>query len=313
MINNRPSAIVHRPLVSVLIVSYNTRAETAKSVQSALDSQGFTPGEIEIILVDNNSSDGTAAYIRKHFPQVQIIASQTNLGYGRGNNLGAKKAAGRYLLLLNPDAYLAEDSLWILTDTLEQHPELVAVGPQLTFPDGSVQPSAGYLPTLGRVMAWMWWLDKLPLVKLLFPRPYHVYDPDWHTRQQYPEWLTGACLMFRKEEFEKVGGFDEKIFMYAEEVELFMRLKKSLGKKILFTPAAKAVHVGGVSTKKAQAHRLARELKGIEYIYQKHVPRLLWIVRLVIYTGVVLRLAVFSLLPGRRESLVEYRNYFAKT
>jgi len=299
-----------KPLVSVVIVSYNTRVETVKSLKSVYASRGFKPGELEVILVDNHSSDDSVTYIRNHLPEVKLIVNKQNHGFGGGNNQGVKAAKGAYLLLLNPDAFLGRDSLRIMTDLLIKYEDVVSVGPQLRYADGRLQLSGGYLPTPLRVTAWMLWLDKLPLLKHLFPRPYHVIDPAWHRKIQFPDWLMGACIMFRRSEFLSAGGFDEKIFMYAEEVELYRRLKAKLGKKVLFTPATKVIHLGGVSTKKANAYRLALELKGIEYIYQKHYPHWLILIKCVILVGVLLRLIIFSLLPTRRDAVPEYLNYF---
>ena len=298
------------PLVSVIMVSYNTRDYTVKAMQTALNSQGFKPGEIEVIMIDNNSPDDSVAYTKKHLPKVKVIANNENRGFGGGNNQGASIAGGKYLLLLNPDAFLGKDSLRVMVDIMERREDIVSVGPQLRFTDDSMQQSCGYLPTPLRVTAWMWWLDKLPLIKKLFSTPYHVYDLDWHKEDHYPEWLMGACIMFRKAEFLTAGGFDDKIFMYAEEVELYRRLKASLGKKVFFTTSTKVVHVGSVSTKKANAYRLAFELQGIEYIYQKHYPKLLPYIQFVINVGVLMRMALFSLIPSRRDTLVEYQKYW---
>jgi N-acetylglucosaminyl-diphospho-decaprenol L-rhamnosyltransferase len=303
--------MANKPLVSVIIVSYNTRTYTIKAMQSALNSTGFKPGEIEVIMVDNNSPDDSVDYTRKHLPEVKIVANKENRGFGGGNNQGVNEAKGEYLLLLNPDAFLEPDSLRIMTDLMIKNDDVVSVGPQLRFEDGTMQASAGYLPTPARVTAWMWWPDKLPVIKKLFPEPYHVYDLEWHKTDHYPEWLMGACIMFRRSEFQKAGGFDDQIFMYAEEVELYRRLKSSLGKKVLFTTKTKVVHVGSVSTKKANAYRLNYELKGIEYIYRKHYPMLYWYIKGVIVVGVLLRLTIFSLMPSRRETLVEYKKYFS--
>lgn len=301
------------PLVSVIIVSYNTRDFTVKAMESALGSKGFKPGEIEVILIDNNSPDDSVAYTKKNLPSVKVIANSENRGFGGGNNQGADIAKGKYLLLLNPDAFLGADSLRVMVDIMEKRQDVVSVGPQLHYLDGSLQQSGGYLPTPLRVTAWMWWLDKLPLIKKLFSTPYHVFDLDWHKKDHYPEWLMGACIMFRKQEFLTAGGFDDKIFMYAEEVELYRRLKESLGKKVMFTTKTKVVHIGGVSTKKANAYRLAYELQGIEYIYAKHYPNLLWFIKFVINVGVIMRIMLFSLIPSRRDTLVEYKKFFART
>lgn len=301
------------PLVSVIIVSYNTREYTVKSMQSALKSTGFKPSEVEVIMIDNNSPDDSVAYTKKNLPSVRVIANRENRGFGGGNNQGAGIAKGKYLLLLNPDAFLEPDSLRIMVDLMEKHEDIVSVGPQLRFVDGAMQQSAGYLPTPRRVMAWMWWLDKLPGIKKLFPDPYHVFDLEWYKKDHHPEWLMGACVMFRKDEFLAAGGFDDKIFMYAEEVELYRRLQASLGKKVLFTTKTKVVHIGSVSTKKANAYRLKFELQGIEYIYRKHYPHLLWFIKFVIFTGVILRIIVFTILPSHRDSVVEYKKYFEKS
>lgn len=305
-----PSAVSRNPVVSVIIVSYNTRDLTVKSIKSAYASRGFKRGEIEVIVVDNNSSDDTVASIGSSFKQFRLIANNDNPGYGGGNNQGAGIAEGKYLLLLNTDAFLGRDSLRTLVDVLAKHQDIVSVGPQLRYSDNRLQLSGGYLPTPIRVMAWMWWLDKLPGIKKLFSTPYHVFDLNWHKKPQYPEWLMGACVMFRKAEFLAAGGFDDKIFMYAEEVELYRRLRESLGKKVYFTPRTQVIHIGRASSNKANAFVLTHELKGIEYIYQKHYPSLLWFIRFVIYTGVLLRIIVFSMIPSRKEALVEYKKFF---
>lgn len=301
-----------KPVVSVIIVSYNTRDYTVEAIQSALDSWSFKNGEIEVIAIDNNSPDDSVTYIKKHFPTVKVIANKTNKGFGGGNNQGASIARGKYLLLLNSDAFLAPDSLHIMRNIMDKRLDIVSVGPQLRYPDGSLQQSAGYLPTPVRVTAWMLWLDKLPLVKRLFSDPYHVFDLAWHKEDHYPEWLMGACVMFRKDEFLSAHGFDEQIFMYAEEVELYRRLNESLHKKVLFTTKTQVVHVGGVSSKKANAYRLTYELQGIEYIYAKHYPQLLWFIKSVINLGITLRIILFTLIPSRRDTLVEYKKFFTK-
>ena len=304
---------MNTPLVTVIVVSYNTRDYTVKAMETALNSKGFKPGEIEVIMIDNNSPDDSVAFTKKNLPEVRVIANKENRGFGGGNNEGADLAKGKYLLLLNPDAFLEPDSLRIMVDIMERRQDVVSVGPQLRFADGSMQQSCGYLPTPLRVMAWMWWLDKIPVVKQLFSTPYHVFDLDWHKKDHYPEWLMGACIMFRKDEFQTANGFDDKIFMYAEEVELYRRLKESLGKKVFFTTKTKVVHVGSVSTKKANAYRLAYELQGILYIYEKHYPNLLWFIKFVINSGVLMRMVIFSLIPSRRETLVEYKKFWNRS
>lgn len=299
-----------QPLVSVVIVSYNTSELTSKSIQSVYASQGFEPNQIEILLVDNNSTDDTVASISKKFPQVKLIKNQKNNGFGGGNNQGVSLAQGKYILFLNTDAFLEKDSLHILVETLEKQKDVSSVGPQYRGKDGEYQQSAGYFPTFSRVIAWMWWFDKLPLIKRFFQKPYHIYDHSWYKKPQYVDWLMGACILIHKSDFQAIGGFDENIFMYGEEVELYYRLNSKTGKKNYFTPATRVVHLGSASTQKANASRLILELRGIEYFYKKHYPHLLGFIRFIIYTGTCMRIFVFSLVPGKKEALREYKKFF---
>lgn len=297
-------------IVSVIIVSYNTRDLTVKSIRSAYASKGFKSGEIEVIVIDNYSADDTVAYLKKHLPQSKLIANSKNVGFGGGNNQGVAVAQGRYILLLNTDAFLEPDSLKTMVDILESRPEISSVGPQLRYADGSLQQSAGYSPTPWRVLAWMWWLDKLPLIKQLVHTPYHVFDLSWYEKSHTPDWLMGACVLFRRSEFLAAGGFDDQIFMYAEEVELYRRLAQTTGKNNFFTADTWVTHLGSASTKKANAFRLTYELRGIEYIYRKHYAHLYWFIKFVIVTGVLLRMALYTLIPSRHEALAEYQKYF---
>lgn len=303
---------MNKPLVSVIIVSYNTRKLTAKSINSVFNSIGFSSGEIEVILVDNNSTDDTVEYVKKTFPKVKLIANSKNRGFGGGNNQGVKIATGKYILLLNTDAFLGEDSLKIMVGIMEKERGIISVGPQLKYVDGSLQQSAGYMPTPLRVFAWMLWLDKLPLIKKIFSKPYHIYDLSWYESDHNPGWLMGACVLFRKKDFESVGGFDEEIFMYAEEVELYRRLKSKFNGIVHFTTHTSVVHIGSASTKKANAYRLVHELKGIEYIYKKHYPLFKIPVKITLTIGALLRLILYRLIPGRKEAYEEYKKYFQK-
>ncbi len=299
-----------QPLVSVIIVSYNTRDLTLKSIRHVYQSKGFKPNQIEVIVVDNNSSDDTLEAIKSNFPQVKLIANSSNRGFGGANNQGAAIAKGKYLLLLNTDAFLNPDSLRVLVDSLEKDQRLISVGPQLRYQDNRLQLSGGYLPTPLRVVFWMWALDRLPLIKNLI-KPYHVYSLKWHTQPQYPDWLMAACVLFPRQEFLAVGGFDDQIFMYAEEVELYRRLKAKYPQRLVFfNPQTRVTHIGGASSKKANAFRLVHELQGIEYIYRKHYPHWLPFIKLVLYSGAFLRLLLFKFMPGRKGAYEEYKNFF---
>lgn len=298
-------------LVTIIIVTYNTRDLTSKSIRHALLSKGFKNDEVEIIVVDNHSVDDTAAYIKSNFPEVRLIVNKDNKGFGAGNNQAAKIAKGKYLLLLNTDAFLERNTLRVLVDILEKNEDVGSVGPQLRNADGSLQQSAGYLPTPSRIMAWMWWLDKLPGIKKLFSTPYHIFDLNWYRKSHYPGWLMAACVLFRKTEFLAANGFDDKIFMYAEEVELYRRMDEAIHKKNYFTTKTFVTHLVGASSKRANAFRLVYELRGVEYIYKKHYPNMLWFMKPVLLSGAILRIIIYSLMPSRADALAEYKKYFA--
>lgn len=301
------------PRLSVILVSYNTRNLTLRALKSVYHSRGLKPSDLEVIVVDNHSTDDTLDALRREYPQVKLIANSKNRGFGAGNNQGARASRGEYLLLLNTDAFLAPDSLSLLLAEFTQDPTLLAVAPQLTSEDGSLQQSCGYLPTLPRLIAWMLALDKLPLLKKLFPKPYHHYDLSCYHTPLNPEWLMGACLLIRRADFLQVQGFDEKIFMYAEEVELFTRLKTTFpDRRLLLTPTTQVIHLGSSSTKNAQASRLLLEIDGLIHLYAKHYPTQLSLARFFIRLGVALRLLAFTLLPSRHGDAREYRKYFVK-
>lgn len=308
-----PSAVCRKPIVSVIIVSYNTRDLTLTCLKHLYASTGIKASQIEVVVVDNHSSDGTVAAITKSYPNVRLIVNQNNMGFGRGNNQGVAASRGKYLLLLNTDAYLDHDTLSLLIQALESSPQVLAVGPRYFYQDGSFQQSVGYFPSLARLAGWMWGLDKLPLIKSLFSTPYHVCDPAWYHRARPVDWLMGACVLLKHQDYLQVAGFDEKIFMYAEEVEFFLRLTRQSRRHCYFVPSARIIHLGSASTKKALATRLLHELQGIEYIYAKHFPQLLWIIRFIVYTGVIMRIALFSLIPHRADAVLEYKKYFKNT
>jgi GT2 family glycosyltransferase len=300
-----------KPLISVIIVSYNTFKLTKKCVEQVYASKALKDSDLEVILVDNNSDDSTVEYFKKNQAQVTLIPNKTNLGFGAGNNQGAKVARGEYLLFLNTDAFLRPNTLSILLTELQKDDSILAVGPKYHYKDGSFQQSFGYFPSLSRLIGWMWWLDKLPLIKLAFAKPYHAFDPKHYEVSRRVDWLMGACILMRKADFDKVHGFDEQIFMYAEEVELFLRLSKSTHKSVLYTPATSITHLGSASTKQAMAMRLVRELEGIKYIYAHHFKSQLWLARFILYTGVIIRLFIFTYISKRPEAVLEYKKYLS--
>ncbi len=238
------------PLLSVIIVSWNVRTLLAQALQSLLDSWGEQPG-LEIIVVDNASHDGTCEMLRHSFPQVQVIASEQNLGFTRGNNRGLEKAHGRYLLLLNPDTEIRPGALTQLIDYLQAHPQTGMVGPQLLNSDGSHQPSRRRFPTLPVLFLESTWMQGLAPRRLL----QHFYMEDQPADiEQEVDWITGAAMLIPRTVFEQIGGLDEGFFMYSEELDWCRRIRAA-GWKIAYLPTAQIVHHEGKSSEQVTAAR----------------------------------------------------------
>src|SRR3954471_11222912 len=196
-----------------------------------------------VVVVDHGSSDGTVELVRERFPDVRVI-EQENKGMGGGNNAGMRAADGRYLFLLNSDAWVVGDALAQLVAFADTHPEAAVVGPKLLNQDGTLQRSARGEPTLWRLATEYLAIRKVaPHSRRLNP----LYRGDFgHDRVAEVDWLSGSALLVRREAADAVGLFDEDFFMFSEEVDWMTRFRRA-GWKVLFYPDAEVVHVGGAS------------------------------------------------------------------
>lgn len=265
--------------LSVIIVSYNAKDYLLNCLKS-LDQK------FEIIVVDNASTDGSTEEIKKSFPQVKIIKNKKNLGFAKANNQGIKQASGRYILLLNPDTKILDNAISKMINWMDNNPKAAVSTCQLLNEDGSLQPTGGFFPTLPRLIAWQLFLDDILPLKSYHPKK-QFYD-----KEKELDWVTGAFFLFRKEIIDKVGLFDEKFFMYAEELEYCHRIKKA-GFKVFFTPRASIIHYGFKSGSKERA--LISEYESLKYFYQKHYPPYKAIfARIILKFGALIRSAIIS-------------------
>src|ERR1700722_13610608 len=220
----------------IIIVSYNVRDRLRDCLRD-LSGQ-------RVIVVDNASSDSSAAMVRAEFPAVELIANTDNRGFAAACNQGIAASTEEFILILNPDTLATPAALQALLDVMRAEPHAGACGPRIVNPDGSLQPSCRRFPTLPRLL-----LDEFGLGKL-FPRSkfFGDYRMTWWAHDQLREvdQLMGAALLLRRAALEQVGTFDERFFMYFEEVDLCLRLRDA-GWKVLFVPAAKVIHHGGQS------------------------------------------------------------------
>lgn len=291
--------------LDIIIISFNTSDLLRKCLNKVYKALSFAKieKESEVFVVDNASSDDSVARVEKKFPKVIIIKNSQNLGFAKANNQGIAKAKGQYILLLNSDTEVKENSLINLLSTIRKDKNIGVAGGKLLNGDGSVQYSVGYFPSLFKVFCWMFFWDDLPWVSSLI-KPYHVEDKSFYSKEREVDWVSGACMMLRREIVEKIGGFDEKIFMYGEEVEWCYRIKKQ-GYKVIYTSEAKIVHLKGASTKDKEAGIL-EEFGGVIYFYKKHKSYWqLQIVKILLFFGALLRLFVFGIIGRypRRVSL----------
>jgi N-acetylglucosaminyl-diphospho-decaprenol L-rhamnosyltransferase len=245
--------------------------------------------------------------VAEQFPTVRLLATSQNLGFTRGNNRALRIARGRHLLLLNPDAVLAPGALDAMVDFLDGHPDVGVVGPQLRFPDGTIQPSRHRFPS--RLTAFVdgtvlqRWLNDSPLLTAFYARD------RGDDELQDVDWLRGACLMVRREAAATVGLFDERFFMYSEEVDLCRRIRAA-GWRIVYLPSAVVVHHEGQSSQLNPAARDNNFHDSRVSYYEKHFGRAWAIALRIAVVGHFLFLAVeesAKLLLGHRPELRRQR------
>ena len=240
-------------IISVIIVNWNVKDLLRQCLQSVIASE--IQGDVEIIVVDSASSDGSAAMVSREFPQIKLIASDENLGYAKGNNIGAAQASGDYLFLLNPDTRLKANTLATLHAYLQAHPAVGVLAPQLLWPDGSVQSSRRRFPTLATLF-WESTLLHQWFPRNSFARSYH-YDDISPAKITPVDWAVGAALFIRRKAWEQVGGLDETLFMYFEETDWQHRAVKA-GWEVHYLPVAKVTHYEGQSSGQVFAARTIR-------------------------------------------------------
>jgi N-acetylglucosaminyl-diphospho-decaprenol L-rhamnosyltransferase len=257
--------------VSVIVVNWNTRDLLERCLRSVYQA-AWPEAELEVVVVDNASHDGSAQMVSERFPQASLIACPTNLGFARANNLAMRQATGTYFLLLNPDAELHEDALSILVRYAERHPEAGVVGPRLLNSDGSTQSSRRRFPTVATAfiestVLQRWMPDHSAL------RRYYVRDREDGNVQE-TDWLVGACLLVRAAAVAGAGPLDEGYFMYSEEMDWCRRFAGA-GWKTAYHPEARVIHHGGQSADQDLFHRHVRFQHSKSRYFEKHHGRLI--------------------------------------
>lgn len=274
-----------QPEASLIMLSFNTARLLRQSLARLID----VAREIraEIIVVDNASHDGSAALVEAEFPEVRLVRAPHNLGFAGGNNLGAQHASGEFLVLVNSDAFIQPGSLASGIERMRQQPQVGLAGGLLIGRDGQPEPSARCFPSPLN--------DLLSLSGLAarFPRSrfFGRFDRTWADPEQAAEvdWVPGAFCIIRRAAIEQTGFFDERYFLYYEEVDLCRRLRRA-GWTIAYWPDLKAEHWGGESSKTVSGQKVSshgrqltlwRMRSGLLYYRCQHGLIQAWLAKLV--------------------------------
>jgi len=272
--------------LGIVVVSYNTCALTANCLDSVYRALAAFPLDAHVWVVDNASTDGSAAMLRERFPQAALLASQENLGFARGTNAGLERIAAeptppRHVLLLNPDTLVEPDALSRMVAFLDEHPRVGAVGAQLQYGDGSFQHGAFHFPTLGMALFDFWMIHHRLLDSRLNGRyPRRLYAAGQPFPIDHP---LGAALMARWETMRQVGFLDPGFFMYCEEIDWCLRTRRA-GWEIYCVPQAIITHLAGQSTQQFRDAMFVALWRSRYRLFAKHYNPLYrqlvrWIVR----------------------------------
>ena len=276
----------NKPLLSIIIISFNTCQITLDCLKSVFADKGLefdldknnSTEKIptEIIVVDNDSKDGSVKELQK-VKNITLIANKDNSGFGKANNQAIKISQGNYILLLNSDTLVLHSAISQSLNWLSAHPEAHMCSAQLLNKDLTIQASGGYFPNLINTIAWSLGLDDLPFFNSLV-RPFHPHTPQFYTHEKtflkdhQQDWVTGAFMLIRRSIVDQTKGFDESYFMYGEEVEWAYRMHLALPQsQTWYLVGPQIIHLGGASAIK-RSDPIVREYTGVLAFFERHRP-----------------------------------------
>jgi N-acetylglucosaminyl-diphospho-decaprenol L-rhamnosyltransferase len=306
------------PDISISIVSYNTASLLRACVLSLLARESEGEASLEIIVADNGSTDGSCEMVKDEFPSVILVETGGNIGYGRGNNAALHVAHGRYYFILNSDTEVEPGALGSMKSFMDENPTIGMLGAQLILPDRSTQASCARDPKLSAILWEQTYLDKL-LPKNRVTGSYLMTDWDYGSRREV-EQVCGACFFVRAEAFQQIGGFDPAYFMYFEDTDFCVRLRRE-GWPIWFFPDARILHHLGASSSKdwrIRALMVASYNQSRYYYFRRNYGRLEAItVKVLTLLGAALRLSMWSAIalvrPSSRDQVKLFADVWKRT
>ncbi len=295
--------------ISVIIVNYNVRHFLEQCLVSVF--RALEDIDHEVIVVDNNSTDGSVSLIKRKFPEVKLIVNRENIGFGAANNKALKIAKGRYILLLNPDTVIEESTIRQCVDFMEEHPDAGAAGVKMIDGKGRFLPeSKRALPDPATAFY------KIFGISRVFPHSgrfnkYYLGNLSEDVIQKI-EVLTGAFFFTRKEILDKVGFFDESFFMYGEDIDLSYRILKE-GYSIYYLPEPSIIHYKGESTSKGTLNYVIHFYRAMMIFIRKHfsgknIKLLIWIMNIAIFLRASLSY-IISVIRKTILPVIEYTAY----
>jgi len=275
--------------LSIIIVNYYLEdflTDCLNSIFNTINSLQY-----EVILVDNGSHRQSIEEIKRQFPQLSLLSNEKNVGFARANNQAIKRAQGHFILLLNPDTIVIDKAIETMVSFLRDHPRAGAVGPKLLNPDRSIQYSCRSFPN-----PWTFLFNRYSLLTKLFPhnpfsRRYLLSDWD-HGSLREVDWISGACLMTRREVLSQVGLLDEGYFVFNEDVDWCRRMR-DLGWKVYYLPQAQVIHYINSSNKKTDNRLIIARHRGMIHYFHKYY-RVSLVIRLLVDSIIITR-ALFLL------------------
>lgn len=284
--------------LSIIIVNYNVKEflqNLIHSLQKAVSQINY-----EIFVVDNASDDGSVEFIREKFPQIKLIANQVNLGFSKANNLALKLAKGKFILLINPDTIVSEDTISKLIEFFNSHHDAGMAGCKILNPDGTLQLACR------RSFPGPWTsFCKVTGLSSLFPKSklfakYNLTYLDENSTYEVDA-ISGSFMMMRHEVYEKTGGFDEQFFMYGEDLDLCYRIQKN-GYKVYYYPGTQIIHYKGESTKRSSLDETKYFYNAMHLFVKKHFSTF-FIIEIILRSAIGFR-KFFTFLGRRRLALI---------